>query len=93
MAEVKNKVVELTEPIEFGSSVVGKLALRPPRAKDLRYLAPGALDKLTFGEIMDLAGRLAGQPPEFMDLLSVADTAKVSSAVFDFLSDSGQKTS
>jgi hypothetical protein len=85
MASDINKVIELKSPIEFGGTVIGKLSLRPAKAKDLRDISVMKFEELTFGQILDLAGRLAGQPREVMDQLSVEDVGQVMEVMMHFL--------
>jgi hypothetical protein len=88
-----DKTLELTCPVEFANEVVSKLTLRSPRGKDLRSIKLASFADMSLGEALDIGGRLCGKPPEFMDLLDATDVMKVTSAVFDFLSGIGQKTS
>lgn len=77
----------LMEPIQQGSETIKELEFRKPKAKDLRKLPVNA----GTGDILDLAGRLCGQPPSVIDELSIDDTVKVLEVVSDFLPGS-QKT-
>lgn len=81
------KVLKLKEPIQQGSEQIAELTIREPKAKDLRKL-PATPNT---GDILDLAGRLCGQPPSVIDELSMADTAEVLDIVGNFM-ELGQKT-
>jgi hypothetical protein len=80
-------VIALSAPVEFGGEVISALTLRSPKGKDLRHISYESLASIDFGTVLDLGGRLAGRPPEFMDQLDVVDVAQVSKAVLAFLSD------
>lgn len=73
--------IALSEPIKFGSENINELVFRKPKAKDFRQLKM----PLSMGELLDLAGKLAGQPPSVIDELSVDDTKKVLEVVGNFL--------
>ena len=79
MAETK--VVKLKEPIEFGSQTITELAFRRPKAKDFRQF-PGTPN---MGDILDLAGRLCGQPKAVIDELDVVDMTEVARVVEGFI--------
>jgi hypothetical protein len=87
------KTVELATPIEFGSQVINKLTFRSIKGKDLRKISLARLADMDFGQALDLAGRLSGQPPEFMDMLEGNDVIKVTMVIFDFLSAMNPKLS
>lgn len=73
--------VELSEPIQFGSELVSALELQKPKAKHFRTLP----QEPTTGDMLDLAGRLCGQPPKVMDELSIEDMKRVLEAMASFL--------
>lgn len=75
------KVIKLKEPIQFGSETITELRLRKPKAKDFRPMG----EKRTLGEILDLAGRLCGQPKAVIDELSVEDMWEVSKTIEGFM--------
>ncbi len=73
--------VTLSEPVQFGSEVISVLELQKPKAKHFRTLP----QEPTTGDLLDLAGRLCGQPPKVMDELSIEDMKRVLEAVANFL--------
>jgi hypothetical protein len=73
--------VKLKEPIRFGEQVVDELALRKPKAKDFRSFP----ENPTMGDVLDLVGRLSGQPKQVIDELGVEDLAEVSKLVEGFI--------
>jgi hypothetical protein len=90
---VESKKIKLERPVEFGGEIVAQLELRPPKGKDLRAIVVSRIVDLSFGEVLDLGGKLAGKPPELMDSLEAADVGKVLTAVVDFLSSMSDKDS
>lgn len=76
--------IKLKHPIEWGSETVSELTLRRPKAKDLRKFPA----EPTQGDILDLAGALAGREKSFMDELDISDLSAVNKAVAGFLSGS-----
>ncbi len=74
-------VLRLKEPVQFGSEIVAELSLRRPKAKDFRRLP---MDP-KFGDILDLAGQLAGQPKAVMDELGAEDLMEVMNLVGGFI--------
>jgi len=79
--------LKLIEPITIGSEKIEVLEFRKAKAKDLRKL-PSNPDT---GDILNLAGRLCGQPPSTIDELGIEDTKAMLEAVSNFLGNS-QKT-
>lgn len=73
--------IKLQEPIQFGSETIVELEMQKPRAKHFRTLP----QEPTTGDLLDLAGRLCGQPPKAMDELCVEDMKRVLEAVASFL--------
>jgi len=73
--------IKLEEVIQFGSETISELELQKPKAKHFRTLP----QEPTTGDLLDLAGRLCGQPPKVMDELSIGDMKKVLEAVAGFL--------
>lgn len=78
---MSQKTVKLKDPIQFGSETISELVLQKPKAKHFRAL-PTQPDT---GDILNLAGKLCGQPPSVIDELSIEDMAAVMEAVSDFL--------
>lgn len=76
-----SKTLKLKEPVQFGSETIAELTLRKPKAKDFRKMpaAPGV------GDLLDLAARLAAQPPSVIDELCVEDMEAVLDAVSGFM--------
>lgn len=73
--------IVLEDPIQFGSELVSALELQKPKAKHFRHLPA----EPSTGDMIDLAGRLCGQPPKVMDELSITDMKRVLEAVAGFL--------
>lgn len=73
--------VKLQEPITYGSKTITELTLRKPKARDFRPMG----SKQTMGELLDLAGRLSGQPNAVIDELSIVDMNEVLKLVGDFM--------
>lgn len=76
-----DKVIKLKEPIKYGSETISELTIRKPKAKDLRKLSGNN----SVSEILDLAGRLCGQPPSVMDELGMDDTMAILEIVGNFM--------
>lgn len=76
--------IRLKEPIAFGTQTIDELTLRKPKAKDFRRMPmnPGV------GDLLDLAGQLAGQPKAVIDELGAEDMQEVLERVGDFFPDS-----
>jgi Phage tail assembly chaperone proteins, E, or 41 or 14 len=87
MSDFKQTEMKLRDPIKNGSELISALQIRKPKAKDIRSL-PG--DPKT-GDILDLAGRLCGQPPSVIDELSIEDCSELLDIVGNFMVP-GQKT-
>lgn len=64
--------LELQTPVQFGSREIRELELREPRAKDMRSLK----GEMTFGDLLDLVGALAGEPQSVIDMLSPNDARR-----------------
>lgn len=85
---MESKTLKLKHPIKVGSEEqIFELTFREPKARDIRKMPaqPGTSD------ILDLAGKLCGQPPSVIDELSMADTAEVLDIVGNFML-AGQET-
>ena len=76
--------IRLEEPVQFGSETISELELQKPKAKHFRTMPA----EPTTGDLLDLAGRLSGQPPKVIDELSIGDMKKVLETVAGFLSTS-----
>ncbi len=79
----KTITVPLQEPVQYGSESITELVLQQPRGKHLRRFP----DQPEIGDFLDLAGKLAGQPPSVMDELTVVDVMSVADAVAGFFPD------
>lgn len=77
----ENTTIKLRSPIKHGSETITELSIREPKAKDLRKLPM----QPNMGDIIDLAGRLAAQPPSVMDELSAADLSEVAEVIGNFI--------
>lgn len=73
--------IPLKEPIKFGTETIPELVLRPPKAKDFRKFPASP----TTGDMLDLAGQLAGQPKQVIDELGVDDMMRVLEEIGIFL--------
>ena len=64
---------ELKDPFTFGTREVKELTFKELKAKDMRTFKP----QMAFGDFLDVAGRLTGEPKSVIDLLSARDTMAV----------------
>lgn len=80
-----HKKITLDEPIEHGTETITVLEIKQPKAKHLRSMP---LEPNT-GDLLDLAAKLAGQPPSVIDELSMKDMTEVLTVVGNFI-DAGQ---
>lgn len=87
MSESVKKEMRLRDPIKQGSELISSLEIRKPKAKDIRMLP---IEPST-GDILDLAGRLCGQPPSVIDELTIEDCSELLEIVGNFI-EPGQKT-
>lgn len=78
-------LIKLNVPIHFGTETILDLKIRPAKAKDLRDLP---LDPKV-GDLLNVAAKLASQPPSVMDELDPTDLGEVMAAVGKFMG-SGQ---
>ena len=69
-------VYTLRKTIARGSETITELRFRKVKAKDLRTLP---LDGRTFGHVLDVVGKLCGQPSDVIDEISDEDLQEVSS--------------
>lgn len=84
---LKEIIVPLAYPIEWGDDTIDELRLRRPKAKDLEHLS----GEPTFKELMQVAQKCAKVPRRVLDELDGEDVTEVVEAVADFL-DSGHRT-
>lgn len=75
--------VKLKTPIEGADQQLTELSFRPLVAKDLRRLKLSEDYKLDL--LLDLAGRLSGQPDHVIDQLAGSDLQEVIAVVSGFL--------
>jgi len=87
MAKAKSKKLVLSEPVEHGSETVTELIYRRPKGGDIRKIPT----EPNMGDLIDLAGRLCGREPSFMNELDIIDVMASVEIVSGFLS-SGRKT-
>lgn len=69
-------VYPLKRPITVGTETVTELRFRAPKAKDMRSFP---LEGRTIGHVLDIVGKLCGQPTVVIDELSAEDLEEVSS--------------
>ena len=80
------KTLPLSRPIKAGSEEIKDLVFTDrPRAKHFRGVTIGKDGAIKMGEMLDLAGRLCGQPPSVMDELSPEDMMAVMEIAGSFL--------
>lgn len=88
----REKTIQLHEPVQFGSETVEELTmsfkLKHLRGHALRIVGDGkgggGLD-LDFGTLIDLAAKLIGRTPAFLDELCDADQSAILQEARDFL--------
>lgn len=78
--------IKLRTPIQFGSTTIAELTVRPPTGKDLRRLQTQTGYEMD--TVLALAGRLSGQPDGVIDRLSGDDLAEVIEVVSGFMPNS-----
>jgi hypothetical protein len=71
-------IFPLRKAIKRGSEEIRELRFREAKCRDLRSLP---LENRTFGHILDIVGKLCGQPPDVVDEISAADMQEVSALV------------
>jgi hypothetical protein len=82
------KVLKLLEPFKYGKDqYIEELVVQKPKAKHIRNLPA----EPNTGDLLNLAGKLCGQPPSLIDELAIPDTMALLEIVSDFM-DVGQKT-
>lgn len=75
------KVLKLKEPIQFGSDTIDQLEIRKPKAGDMRSMPTEP--KMT--DLLDLGGRLCGQPPSVINELGIEDMMMLLEIVGNFI--------
>jgi len=76
---------KLNMPVQFGERTITELQLRRPKGKDLRKLKGG---ETSIGDILDIASKLAGEPPAVIDELDGEDSLRLAEVIGDFLGNS-----
>lgn len=88
----REKVIQLLEPVQFGSERIEELTmsfkLKHLRGHSLRVVSDGkgngGMD-LDFGTLIDLAAKLVGRAPAFLEELGEEDQGVVIQEARDFL--------
>lgn len=78
--------ITLEEPLKAGSQVITELVVKPMRAK---HMGGMPLDKaaMQFSHLLEIAGRLTGQPPVILGEIRGRDLATLLEIVGGFFSD------
>ncbi|NRA62962.1 MAG: phage tail assembly protein [Pseudobacteriovorax sp.] len=63
----------LKSPIEFGNSTIEELTFKEVTALEMRGIKPG----MSMGELLDIAGKLSGQPKSVINRLKAEDANAV----------------
>ncbi len=71
----------LQQPIQQGSASITEFTIAPPKAKHFR----GISTEMSMSDMLDLAGKLSGQPPTVIDELSVIDMQRLMTEINRFL--------
>lgn len=71
-------VYPLKTPIQWGTDTIGELRFRKLKAKDLRGMP---IEGRTMSHVLDVVGKVCGQPAPVIDELSAEDLQEVSSIV------------
>lgn len=77
-------IVPLKKHITFGSQTITELRFREPKTGDLRGIP---LQALMSDHLMNVAGKVCGQPSTIIDELSIADALEIGALIADFLPD------
>lgn len=85
--KIREIIIPLAVPIEWGDESITELVLRRPKAKDLEHLSSDP----NFKEIMEVAQKCAQVPRRVIQDLDAEDAMEVVEAVTDFL-ESGHRT-
>lgn len=72
-SDVPAIVLELSEPVQFGSETVTTLRLREPRGRDIRRLKSDP----TCDDLLSMAARLSGYPDKVIDDLAAKDAIRL----------------
>ena len=80
MSEAERTVIPLTYPVSDGEKTITELALRRPRAADIKDFPA----EPTMGDMLRLVGRLSGQFEYMIDRLDLSDATRVLAVVQAF---------
>lgn len=78
-------VLELKEPVRFGSETIESLTLRKPTCRDIRSLKTSG--DMTLGEILDIGQKLCDRPRRVIDALCAKDALALAERVGFLLED------
>ncbi len=82
-ASQERVVLKLSKPISVGSETIENLEFREMVAKDIRGMKlPPSTD-----DLLNLGGKLCGQPPSVIDKLPARDTMRMLEIVGNFMGD------
>ena len=70
---MENYTLTLKQPIEFGNSIIEELTFKEGTALEMRSIKPG----MSMGELLDIAGKLSGQPKSVINKLKAEDANAV----------------
>jgi hypothetical protein len=76
------KPYTLKHPVTVGSETITELKFRRPQAGDLRSFP---LQNQAGGDLLNVAGKMCGQPQPVMDKLDVEDVLGITEVVVNFL--------
>ena len=74
-------VLQLKDPITFGTREIKELTFKELRAKDMRNFKA----QMSLGDFLDVAASLCGEPKSVIDMLSARDAMAVTEKVGSFL--------
>ncbi len=77
------KVYRLKHPVTLAGTTITELTFRPARAKDFRGI-PAKEELITMGHFLDIAAKLAEQPPSVIDQMHPEDVGDVVEIVAGF---------
>lgn len=75
-------VIELKQPVEYGSKRITQLSIRAGRLGDLNGVKLGG--EVPINELMKIAARMAGEVTQVIERLGAADAGEVMSLALDF---------
>lgn len=88
--EEERSEVKLKYPVKWGEEKVQSLSLRPLMAKDLMDFKINTTGEMSFGQLLEIAGRLCDHEGgmSLIKVLHGTDAMAVASKVGDFLGES-----